>query len=292
MKPIPIVLSLLIVAGLSACGTLTGIPGHGGGKRFAVEQELVAATVRASAKDLDVSALKGKRVAVYIVGMGDNGVGNLIGGRYSVSALLRGEQVSTPTTNYPVVTTTTTTGSVTAIAENALNGPANTEGDGYRLEGGIGYNGLGAYRTEEIFNPRDAQFMSAVLQESLALRGVQVVDPSSADYDVYITVDVFGTIRSRHDWHLANQESLIAKTALEMTAIDRRTGQVIVSPQTTSFEAEYNEQYILWAGPVQKMKELRRSEPLLADFKDMNSPSEVTRYETPNIPVHASFYKE
>ncbi|RQK04601.1 adhesin, partial [Neisseria meningitidis] len=31
---------------LTACGTLTGIPAHGGGKRFAVEQELVAASSR------------------------------------------------------------------------------------------------------------------------------------------------------------------------------------------------------------------------------------------------------
>ena len=33
---------------LTGCGTLTGIPSHGGGKRFAVEQELVAASSRAA----------------------------------------------------------------------------------------------------------------------------------------------------------------------------------------------------------------------------------------------------
>ena len=37
------ILFLLIPLILTACGTLTGIPAHGGGKRFAVEQELVAA---------------------------------------------------------------------------------------------------------------------------------------------------------------------------------------------------------------------------------------------------------
>ncbi len=45
---IPILFSVFI---LSACGTLTGIPSHGGGKRFAVEQELVAASARAAVKD-------------------------------------------------------------------------------------------------------------------------------------------------------------------------------------------------------------------------------------------------
>nr|WP_232304419.1 hypothetical protein [Neisseria sp. oral taxon 020] len=42
---------------LSACGTLTGIPAHGGGKRFAVEQELVAASARAAVKEMDLAAL-------------------------------------------------------------------------------------------------------------------------------------------------------------------------------------------------------------------------------------------
>lgn len=49
---IPILFSVFI---LSACGTLTGIPSHGGGKRFAVEQELVAASARAAVKDKEDS---------------------------------------------------------------------------------------------------------------------------------------------------------------------------------------------------------------------------------------------
>lgn len=51
---------------LTGCGTLTGIPSHGGGKRFAVEQELVAASSRAAVKDMDLSALQGRKVALYI----------------------------------------------------------------------------------------------------------------------------------------------------------------------------------------------------------------------------------
>ena len=48
-KPLLIIgLTLL----LTACGTLTGIPSHGGGKRFAVEQELVTASARAAAKNI------------------------------------------------------------------------------------------------------------------------------------------------------------------------------------------------------------------------------------------------
>ena len=50
---------------LAACGTLTGIPSHGGGKRFAIEQELVAASARAAAKNMDLRPLQGRKVALY-----------------------------------------------------------------------------------------------------------------------------------------------------------------------------------------------------------------------------------
>lgn len=52
------ILLLLIPLVLAACGTLTGIPAHGGGKRFAVEQELVAASSRAAVKEMDLSDAK------------------------------------------------------------------------------------------------------------------------------------------------------------------------------------------------------------------------------------------
>ena len=51
---------------LTACGTLTGIPSHGGGKRFAVEQELVTASARAAIKNMDLHNLQGRRVALYV----------------------------------------------------------------------------------------------------------------------------------------------------------------------------------------------------------------------------------
>ena len=73
-----LILTCLTVLTLSACGTLTGIPSHGGGKRFAVEQELVAASARAAAKDMDLRPLTGRRVAVHIAAMGDQGGGRTI----------------------------------------------------------------------------------------------------------------------------------------------------------------------------------------------------------------------
>ena len=117
------------------------------------------------------------------------------------------------------------------------------------------------------------------------LKGAVPTPPAEADIDVYVSVDVFGTIRSRTDWHLVNEESLIAKTALEIMAISRNTGMVLISPQTASFEAEYSEQYYLWAGPFETKKQLRRSAPLLADFTDLTPQDmKVTRTSGVHVP--------
>ena len=72
---------------LSACGTITGIPSHGGAKRFAIEQELVSSSARAAVKNMDLSALAGRKVALYVSVIGDQGSGVLTGGRYSIDAL-------------------------------------------------------------------------------------------------------------------------------------------------------------------------------------------------------------
>lgn len=118
--------------GLTACGTLTGIPSHGGGKRFAVEQELVAASARAAAKEMDLSALQGRKVALYISTMGDQGSGNISGGRYSIDALIRGEYLNTSKNitdySYPryITTANTNAGSLSSVtsSQSILNAPS------------------------------------------------------------------------------------------------------------------------------------------------------------------------
>ncbi len=277
--------ALAILAGLFAlpgCGTFTGIPTHGGGKRFAVEQELIAASSRAVAKAIDVSPLVGKKCSLNVITIGDEGSGNLVGGRYSWEAAIRGDYVNTPTTrssfDFPVIpttaTTTTNTGfTSTTIAQNAINAPSRsrtrTEGADARMGGGVGYQGPPSYQQEAFINPRDAIFLQGVINEAFALRGVFIVPPERADVDVFITVDIFGTHRSRTEMHLYNRESLIAKTAVEVTAFDRESRRVILPPVTASYEAEYAEEYVLWMGPFRKSKGVRRSSDLLVDFKSL-----------------------
>ena len=332
-----------LAASITACGTLTGIPSHGGGKRFAIEQELVSGTARAAAKGFDVSKLKGRRAAIYLTSIGDVGTGNILGGRWSLSALLRGEALHSPiveqrakfsildtiaNTNSGSSTSTTsatssstgsrnttsgidnaatTAGGTTSVtaADNASSGSSSTSNrtntsstsstnsnastnaqivtaqptfsqtqtsdDGYNMEFVAGYNGIGGYSNSQVVVARDTQFLSAIIQKYLVLKGVIIVPPELAEVDIYITVDVFGTIRSRKDWFVSNHESLIAKTAMEFAAIDRRTGEVIVPPHVSSYEAEYREDFAFWVGPYETSKHIKKSDGLLADFTDILS---------------------
>lgn len=310
LRPFAVLAMLLTV---SACGTLTGIPSHGGGKRFAVEQELVASSSRAALKELDLSALQDKRVALYISTMGDQGSGNMAGGRYSLSGLIRGEYLSNPLvqTNYeyPEYTTTasTSSGSLSSqtVSTSTLNAPllssTKTQGRGDRRSAELVSSGQGEYRNETLLtNGRDVSFLSNLIQTLFFLRGIEVVPPDEADTDVFVIVDVFGTIRSRTELHILNAETLKALTKLEYFAVDKNTRQLIIKPTTSAFEATYQEQYALWAGPFRVNKDIKPSDGLLVDFSDIApyakttsiSPSEINWQQPnlddiePNIPKH------
>lgn len=273
---------LLLASLLTACGTLTGIPSHGGGKRFAVEQELVAASSRAAVKDMDLSALQGRKVALYVSTMGDQGSGSITGGRYSIDALIRGGYQNNPDSNtqysYPAYDTTATTtadalSSVTR-STSVLNAPAtaHTRSNGRKGDRNIGLavNGTGDYRNETLItNPRDVSFLTNLVQTVFYLRGIEVVPPEYADTDVFVTVDVFGTIRSRTELHLYNAETLKAQTKLEYFAVDRNSRKLLIAPKTAAYESQYQEKYALWMGPFKVGKTVKAADGLMVDFSDI-----------------------
>ncbi len=289
--PIPIpfrfILSLAVVLFLlPGCGASTGIPGHGGGKRFAVEQELVATATRAAIKKIDLAAIRGKKVNVFVNAIGDTGAGNIVGGRFSIVSQLRGDYIQTaPATEtlvYPRYSATSSSSSTTGAAttsatqttETLLTSPvtkrAEQEGGAATVQAGVEYKGLGAYHNSEEITSNDLQYLSALMQTYLFLQGVPVVPPSEAEVDVYITVDVFGTVYTRVEWFVANNEILRAKTSLEVMAVDHWTGELLMAPQSASAESEYNEQYVLWAGPVSTRKTVQSAQALLSDFTDLD----------------------
>jgi hypothetical protein len=150
------------------------------------------------------------------------------------------------------------------------------------------------FKNSKEISSDDLHYLAGLLETYLFLQGVHVVPPSEAEIDVYITVDVFGTVRTRVEWFLANNEVLRVKTALEVLATEHLSGKLVMPPQSASIEAEYNEQYILWAGPVIITKYLHESEPLLSDFSDlaMKEDSMDMSAQDANIPYPFQFQIE
>ena len=267
---------------LTACGTITGIPSHGGGKRFAIEQELVSSSARAAVKNMDLSALAGRKVALYVSVIGDQGSGVLTGGRYSIDALIRGEYQNLPRStteyNYPTydtIATTDTSGLTgTTTSTSVLNAPSlarNTqEGANSRMGLGISGGSAGDYKNETLIqNPQDSVFLSRLIQTVLFLRGIEVVPNELADCYLFVNIDVFGTIRSRTEVHIYNNEKLSAETKLEYFAVDKNHN-ILIKPQSSSYAANYQENYILWTGPLAKSKKVQEADKLLVDFSDIS----------------------
>ncbi|AGF79745.1 hypothetical protein UWK_03218 [Desulfocapsa sulfexigens DSM 10523] len=278
---------------------------------------MVAAATRATIKKIDLTTIRGKKVNLYVSAIGDTGAGNLIGGRFSLVSQVRGDYIQSP----PVIEKSTfrryqsmTSGSSTSTTDSQSSDQntksrtssssrsstdsvlavpeqkhTETTGSGNEIQIGLEYKGLGAYHNSEEITSDDLQYLSGLLQTYFFLQGVAVVPPSEAEIDVYVTVDVFGTVRTRIEWFLANNEILRAKTALEVMAIDHLSGQLVMVPQSASVEAEYNEQYILWAGPIMITKYLHASEPLLSDFTDLNLETGSADYPEQNGDVPYPF---
>lgn len=231
--------------------------------------------------------------------MGDQGSGNISGGRYSIDALIRGEYLNTSKNitdySYPryITTANTNAGSLSSVtsSQSILNAPSqainHSKGDTRKATVGLSAQGMGNYQNETLVsNPRDVSYLQNLIQSLFFLRGIEIVSPDYADVDMFIAVDVFGTIRSRTELHLHNKETLQALTKLEYFAVDRNTRQLLIKPTTSSFESQYQEKYALWMGPYQKQKTLQKSDGLLVDFSD------ITPYQKDNSPNKPTFQNQ
>lgn len=94
-----VVVTVAIATLLAGCGTLTGIPSHGGGKRFAIEQRLVSTTIRGALKQIDLSVLQDQTVFIQLTAVNDQGGGNIAGGRGNLLFGLQGITESSPITS-------------------------------------------------------------------------------------------------------------------------------------------------------------------------------------------------
>lgn len=506
LRPIALAAAIAVAVSTTGCGTMTGIPSHGGGKRFATEQRLVDASIRGALKGIDVSALRGKKVALIFDLISDEGGGTLSGGRLNLMGALSAGFVQSPvttatsafqlfnvgeansnysntgsgsstsqagttyitanstgnssgttnatssgtntgtssgtntgtssgttnvgavtttgsntntgtsttqpvttttnvgatssTTNvggtssstaYPTNTTTTTTGATTttqttpgstvtttttpstntnttgastntsttgtattgvtgsgtststtgastntstgtssgtstgtssgtntstgtqnsvgassgtntgvqtSVSESNTAGYSNTSGGSNTRRDVISpspvetktqtkgmdkkvsltaqYGGLGDY--QNLMVPKsDASYLTGLVRSYLILKGVQVVLPNdpSVEAVLYISVGVFGIVRSRFDAFIVNQETVLAETAMEMYAVDR-SNKILMRPRTSSYEAQYDENYVMWVGPFKTDARAQKGKGLLIDFSDVEDADDTS----------------
>ncbi len=172
------------------------------------------------------------------------------------------------------------------LSPSATETQSRTEGTRREHTASIAYRGLGEYQNFPV--PKsDASLLMGLVRNYLMLKGVVPTTPNDPNADVllYVTVDIFGTVRSRFDALLYNNETVKAETSLEIMAFDR-TGQLILAPQSSNREARYREHYVLWTGPVTSHEQVYPGQGLLVDF------SQVSPNPNPAIPVMQRIERE
>jgi hypothetical protein len=211
---------------LNGCGTFTPIPSHGGGKRFAVEQGLVAIVSRRAISDIPYDVIKNKKIMFDVSMVQDEGGGALNGGRSYASEILNLNNINQKFT-----------GASSETRQYGVNAQRNDS----------------TYTKDYTFNGSDAKQFSNLLMTSLIRQNVMLTpkeNEGKADYYLEVIVDVLGTWRTRTDWLLSNNESLKAVISFEYVITpynneakeQRRVGRI-------SYEAEYLEKYAGWMGP-------------------------------------------
>ena len=143
------------------------------------------------------------------------------------------------------------------------------------------YKGLGEYQNFPV--PKsDASLLMGLVRNYMLLNGVTPTTPNdpTAEALVYITVDIFGTVRSRFDAILYNNETVKAETSFEIMAFDRE-GRNILKPQVSNAEAQYREHYLLWAGPLTTNERVYEGQGLLVDFSKVDGSKATYNAQAP-----------
>lgn len=145
-----------------------------------------------------------------------------------------------------------------------------TEGKREEKAYSLSYQGIGSYQNISV--PKsDAGLLMGLVRNYLLFNGVMPTVPTDpqAEILVYVTVDVFGTVRSRFDSVVYNNETVRAETSFEISAFDR-SGKMIMRPKVANREARYSEHYLAWAGPFVTQEKVSKGKGLLVDFTDVD----------------------
>ena len=234
---------------LSACGNYRDLPSHGGGKRLALEQVAVSSAIRAALGQMPFEVLRGRTVSLEVAIIQDEGSGYMSGGR------------------------PTMTGGLSATVNSAVRNAAGL------LNGGASAGVLPTgpnYQMNTYLSVSDRPFLAALLASALNRNNVSVrpdgmgAGGPPATHTLEVIVDVLGIVRERQDWLLTNRERTRTIVSMEFVVTPNEPGQERVV-RRVSYEASYDENYILWSGPVEEGFKLKRL-PVLAPLEEAEMP--------------------
>lgn len=157
-----------------------------------------------------------------------------------------------------------------SLSPSATSTTSKSEGKYSDRSMSLAYKGLGEYQNMAV--PKsDATLLMGLVRNYLLFSGVTPTVPTDpkADVLVYVTVDVFGTVRSRFDALAYNNETVKAETSFEISAFDKE-GKMIMRPTVANREAQYREHYLMWAGPFVTSEKVNQGTGLLVDFTDVD----------------------
>jgi hypothetical protein len=218
------------------CGSITGLPSHGGGKRFAIEQELITKAVRNTIRDINLDELRGEDIYLEIDGIDDTGAGTLSGGRFSLEMLS-----SLVTSNSPYGVNT------------SFQQPSEYSGSP---------------------SGSDIIFLKKIIEQELRLKGLRIKNTVMFDneqekqviikpkmVELIILCDVVGLIRQRNDIIVSNTETYKILTIIRASAFKGRfddKSDMIIPLRSAGYEATYNEEYMFWSGPIDTQKMIKK----------------------------------
>ena len=109
-----------------------------------------------------------------------------------------------------------------------------------------------------------------------------------ADFIVEVIVDVLGTWVSKTDWLLKNSENIKAIVSAEYVITPLTPDSAIRKVGRITFEAQYEEDYIGWIGPIDQKIKITKSDigKYFPGFSEISSQSNNIKRKKPNEPAN------
>ena len=217
---------------LSGCSSFRGLPSHGGGKRFDEEQRMLAAAVRHSVAEMDLSPLTGKRVNVVIRNLETSGSGTTTFAGLNSLAVGGNRQHVDIDQFRPDVTANPDVAFISNQDEDRRIGTVSAN-----------ISARNTYRASSFSTAQDISYLQSVIEMKMHHQGITLT-PNNTEAILVVLVDVLGSNRSRRDQLLLIRDKLKVSCELTYYAMDTQSGEIIFPSKQVGAAAEYALDYI------------------------------------------------